>query len=439
MRGKHGRQALAALVALSVAPPAVACPAYVPAQSVDLPIGKRSEVRLFARTGDAWTALPLQVDALDEKGVLKAPPERGDGTAGDPGFQLVSPLDRIALRVESFGAKAAAGAPAPCKAARAVELEAPGRDGQPRYGYLTVCEDAAADVAALPVSHDVAHQNIKAPRFEYSYQPNNQLMYRSLIAKSPAWTTPALAAANADLNLHLDIKKFFTMDFTNADVESFVGQTSVGPVGMVGSIDFFLHLLFFKINLKMGTTVGFYADSAHIPAVIDVPRDAPKMLHPGSGILYTWGTRDAAIDQTKPAETMPNADAPRALAGWEAQKATGLAYCNGDPCVFRLRGVLRDEHFALDVNVPKNMVERGFYPQWVGDVAAFKKAMGWDDDPKDPPGTVAVFFDNGGLPQGQYKIDQWIKIGQPAEVAATCPRAVRTLGNVSFGPSTIAH
>jgi hypothetical protein len=286
------------------------------------------------------------------------------------------------------------------------------------------------------VSLDQAKHLIDAPRFSYDYQPNNQLMYKRLLAKGP-WGAPVLAGGDADLNLHLDVKTFFTMDFDNRDVESYVVRAETGPVGVVASIDFFLRVLFFKVNLKMATTAGFYADAGHIPAVIDVPVDAAKMLNPGSGLLYSWIRKAATVDQSQPEKTMPNADPKRIAAGFATNAKTGLPYCHGETCNFRLRGTVANETFALDVNVPKTMVERGFFPQWIPDVAAFKKGLGWDDDPDAVKDQVAVYFDNSGLPQGQYKIDQWIRIGKAADVASVCPRPVKVGPRVAF--PAVAH
>jgi hypothetical protein len=437
MRLSLWKLALTLPALLCLAPAGSACPGYVAAKDLPggLPAGKRRDLRLFAlqavpgKTSPAWVALPLQVDPLDEHGVLLGQTEDGGKLQEAP----LAPTDRLTLRREGFGAKLTAGLPAPCKAPNLVELQNP--DTPTAYAYLAACTDPPPALQG-PVSHDEPGHTIDATRYRYTYQPNNQLMYKSMLAKGP-WGSLS-AGHDADLAMHIDVANFFTMDFANKDVESYVHNVNTGPVGMVASIDFFLRVLFFKVDLKMATTVGFYGDSAHIPTVIDVPVDSASTLNLGSGILYTWVRGAARIDQSQPQTTMPNADPARILASIEREAAAGLPYCEGDICRFRLSGKIGSEVFALDINAPKEIVARGFYPQWVGDVGAFKKAMGWDDDPQDGPDQVAVFFDNSGLHKGTYRFDEWLRIGQADTVTATCPRAVKALGRVTPAGAT-AH
>ncbi len=423
------------------APCAWSCPAYVHAKELPVPLkGARQDVRAFALEESAgvrrWRSIPLQVDPLDEKGVLLAPAEGGLPLNQQP----LATLDRIDLRREGFGPRASASDPVPCQGATQV-LELGSPDALDRYGYLTVCpNDGGKTLAreANPVSVNQSIQKINAQRFEYEYQPNNQLMYKSLIAKGP-WGAPVLAAADADLNLHLDVKSFFTMDFTNKDVESYVNSTSAGKVGAASSIDFFLSLLFFKINLKMATTASFFADSAHIPSLIDVPVEAPNRLNPGSGLLYSWTRKAATIDQSNPLRTLPNANPKELLAGNTTVAKTGLPYCKGEMCVYRLRGSVATEQFGLDINVPKNVVAMGFFPVFVGDVAQFKKDMNWDDEPTEGKDRVAIFFNNSGLRKGQYKIDQWIRLGKAEDFRSVCPRPVKMIGQVKLSSKAVAH
>lgn len=417
-----------------------ACPAYIEAKS--LPPGAagiRGSMKVFALTeganGRAWHSIPAQVDPLDEKGILRPDPE-GSYLAD----LAVEEHDRILVRREKFGLKLTPEDKAPCDTSSAIELRNP--ENTEQFAYMVFCRNAS-DFAfdhQTPVTIDTKALKIAGPTFEYDYQPNNQLMYRNLIAKGKYPHQPAVAAADADVNLHMDMRRFFTMDFTNKNVESYVTGNRTGPVGTVGSINFFLRLMFFKIDLKMATTVGFYEDSGHIPSIIDVPRDAPKMLNPGSGLMYLWTTRAAEFDQSAPEKTMPFVQPKTILSGWENHAKTGLQYCKAgaDVCNFRLRGKVVGETFGLDINVPRNLVERGFFPVWVPSVAQFKKDMAWDSDPDEKEGVVGVYFENGGLLKGQYQLEQWLRIGDAKDIASTCPRPVDTLKKVTFGPS-VAH
>lgn len=434
---------LASLLVASFGPWSTAwsCPAYLFAKDFpSLQKHRRQDVRVFALEAEGgtrrWKSLPVQVDPLDDKGVLLGP---DDEPMPQP-IQNLAKHDRIDLRREGFGPRATSSDPLPCAGAAVVhEIASP--DQLDRYGYLTACPDDGGATLAddkNPVSVDQSIQRIDAPRFTYDYQPNNQLMYKTLTAKGP-WGAPVLAAADADLNLHLDVKTFFTLDFANKDVESYVNSTTAGKVGAASSIDFFLSLLFFKINLKMATTASFFADSGHIPSLIDVPVEAPNRLNPGSGLLYSWTKKAASVDQTHPDKTLPNANPKELLASNAGSTATGLKYCKGQLCVFRLRGAVQGEQFGLDINVPKNVVEMGFFPVWVADVAQFKKDMGWDDEPSEGKDRVAIFFNNSGLHKGQYKIDQWIRVGKADEFGTTCPRPVKVAGQVKLSPPRLAH
>ena len=423
----------AGLSALLWAPASMACPAYlgadkVPAATTSL----RRQLKLFAvevaPTGErSWVNLPMQVDPLDEKGVLKENPI-GKELKNLP----IEKTDRINLRRENFGFKAVPTDGAPCATEKAVELQNPENVG--KYAYLVQCknDEKFAKIHSLPVSIDPVLHKITAPQFEYDYQPNNQLMYKNMVAKGKHPFPPTIAVANSDVNIHLDIRRFFTMDFNNDNVESYVRNNTSGPVGMVGSIDFFLRLLVFKIDLKMATTVGFYKDSGHIPTIVDIPRDAPKMLKPGSGLMYLWTTKAAKFDQSNPAKTMPFIQPKTVLSGWENHAKTGLNYCNGNECVFRLRGKVVGESFGLDINVPRDVVARGFFPSWVPSVAKFKKEMDWDSDPKEGADVVGVYFENGGLLKGQYKLEQWIRIGSEESISSSCPRKVNVGESISF-------
>jgi hypothetical protein len=107
-------------------------------------------------------------------------------------------------------------------------------------------------------------------------------------------------------------------------------------------------------------------------------------------------------------------------------------YCSGDECIFRLRGKVVGESFGLDINVPRDVVARGLFPSWVPSVAKFKKEMDWDSDPKEGADVVGVYFENGGLLKGQYKLDQWLRIGSEESISSSCPRKVTVGESITF-------
>ena len=85
------------------------------------------------------------------------------------------------------------------------------------------------------------------------------------------------------------------------------------------------------------------------------------------------------------------------------------------------------------------MVQQGFFPQWVADVPAFMKVMGWDEDAQPMKNRVGVYFNNSGLHKGQYKFDQWIRLGRESDVASVCPRSIRVGTPMVFAKDLVAH
>jgi hypothetical protein len=437
MRARPTATALAASTALALsaalAPAARACPAFLAADGLpSLHRSARANLRLFTlstRAGQpAWTRQPLQIDPLDEAGVLRAP-----APGEDLGKAPLAAADRLSFRNETLGERVAAGAGAPCRTPFVVEL----RDAlhAERFGYLAACDDAGAPLPS-PVHHDKQRLAIGSPLFEYVYQPNNQLIFSSLAVSPKAGGARLDAGSGADILLHIDPKGFFTMEFTNDDVQSFVEATNAGELGLVGRIQFYLKLLFLKIDLKMATVASWFSDSANIPMVMDVPADAPKNLHAGSGMLFNWlprQTRFAADGRS----TVPRADGALALQGAAAVAKLGLGACRGDTCRYRQTGAIGDRAFTIDMTVGRELVERGFFPSWVDDVAAFKKAIGWSDEaePEDK-GRIALYFETSGLAKGQYTMDYWIRMGEPESDADTCPRRVDVVRLVPAGDLT---
>jgi hypothetical protein len=400
-----------------------ACPAYIDANVLKpLNIKARQDLRAFALhvngNSRAWTPLPIQIDELDDKGILL-------GSSPD---KAPAPTDRVSMRVEHFGERVTSADSAPCLASQAMEIENPNQPG--RYGYIVACADNAPKTPDSPVKHNPELLQVSSPHYDYVYLPNNQLMYKSLGAKDPSWNAPIPAASNAEIDLHLDIKRFLTINFSNKNVESYVGKRVSGPVGMVGNIEFFLRLLFLKIDLKLGSTAGFYGDSAHVPSIIDVPVDAFTKLNAGSGLLYQWKLDQALIDQNHPEKTMPIVKPALIKDGWESYANEGLKYCSGDSCVYQLRGSVGELPWGIDIYLRKSEVERGFYPAWVADVTQFKKEMGWKIQDADT-GRVGVFFNNGGLPKGQYPMNQWIRLGRSG-LLSQCPAPVRVGSILAF-------
>jgi hypothetical protein len=408
--------------------PLVACPAFLATEQIPALVGRpRSEIRLFAlrdeASGPRWETLPLQIDALDETGLLVVPdeePRRADLT--------LATHDRIAFRVEDFGRRAATPIePTPCETSNLIELEDPSQ--KDRFAYLAWCPRfSGRAMRPAPVNHDTANHRVRSVNFEYRYLPENQLLWDVFLAKPPA--APAvLAVSKAYMLMHFDFRNFPTMDFGNERIESYVEHSTVGELGLVSRIQFYLRLLSFKIQLKMATIASFYADSAHIPMRIEIPMDSESSLNPAAGALFSWINGVARFRRDGSPLAMPAADPSLIRQGYAALAKQGLASCaaTAPVCVFRVSGEAAGETVTIDMNIPRHLVSRGYFPLWVEDVHRFKKDLEWDEEPADAPRSTAIFMAAQGLPQGTHQIELWIRMNDKKGHAPLCPRAVNAV------------
>ena len=320
------------LIAL-MATDATACPVFLTAGDVkDLPATSREQLRFFAITRDSageprWEQQALQVAPLDEEGLL---PQEGDIAKMMP--EEWAPFDRLSFRREDFGERFAGQVGAPCGATSLIEMQSPVE--QLQYGYLVACEVPQAE-PAYPVGHQPEKNRIWSDIFEYYYVPTNQLQFSRLMADDPATGRRFHAVGDADIKMRLDIKNFFTIEMTNDDVLSFVENTQQGSVGLLGRIQFYLQLMMFKIDLSLATLAGWFEDSSNIPAIVDIPVDAPKYLNNGSGFTFTWRVYEVNIKPDGTGARIIQADKEEILKGWEHLAEKGLEYCEpgADQCL----------------------------------------------------------------------------------------------------------
>lgn len=402
-----------------------ACPAFLGASSV-LPAveGVRRNIRLFSLDKNSeWIEQALQVEAINEENLIVFEEDK------DPNDGETLKTDRIVFRTEHFGPKASPKQPMPCQTKILMELQNPTQKGA--YAYIASCK---APQPKMPpaVVHSTEKMIFKSPRYSFEYLPNNQLMYKEILVTHPLTGKPLSAAKSANMLLHLDVKKFFTLNMDNDNVLSEVTGSWTGPVGSISNISFFLKLLFFSINLKMDTSVGFYGDSALLPMIFEAPVNSPKVLHPGSGVLYHWDSSDGKVDQSNPILTLPNATPKLNLGDFKELAKEGLKYCKGDPCVYVLKGDLADLEFKIDIMIPRYMVEVGFFPQFVANTVEFGKQMEWDM-PEETKPAIAIYFENSGLPKGFHRMDQWIRVGAK-DSEYSCPRKVTVTKAVTKSP-----
>lgn len=443
MRSRRPALFIAVLLGATLTGTGKACPALLEArQLASAGVRARQDLRLFVLNGVGtqrrWLSQPVQVDAMEEGmggiSVLVVP------AAGQTlSKQALAPLDRIAFARESFGPVRTPSDGAPCKTERLYELQDPAQ--AERFAYLAFCDDPQGTTRSKvtpPVALDQEQRRIRSPLFDYTYLASNQLLFSRLQLRGREDKILFNGGDDADILLHLDVKNFFTLNLTNANVQSFVEHTSAGSIGLVERLQFFLKLLVFKIDLKMATTASFFTDAAHLPMVMDIPLEPSEHLNPGSGMLFNWLPKDARLLPHAAASTAVIAEAGRLAQGPGALAKDGLKACKSgqDTCTYTLAGSIGSgaaaRAFFIDMVVPRALVAKGFYPLYVEDVARFKREAAWDEEDSDF-GRIAMYFEVSGLPKGQHKMDYWIRLGDAAGASGACPASVRWRGAVELG------
>lgn len=378
-----------------------------------------------------WEHLTLQIDPLDEQNLLDASRVKSEKVD-----QSISSKDRLVFYTEQFGRPADARKGLPCGAAEMVEITSSNKT----YAYLVACSESFKNQAKdIPkVTLEAPLRRIASPQFEYIYNPRNELLYENLTAKTSDGKS-VRAAYESDVELRLDLKRFFTLHFDNSDIGSFVNASKVGELGVIEGIAFYLRLFALKIDLKMNTVASFFENGANLPMIVDVPADAHSHLNPGSGSMYTLKTDQAKFQLNHPKTTMTKVNSALIKSSVKETAKAGLANCTTEHCDYRMMGKVGNDDFAIAMQVPRHVVEMGFYPTFVDDVAAFKEELGWKKAKEADPNEKAIYFETSGLAKGRYTVQNWILFGKDAESGASCPAmaaVARTITNASAATST---
>jgi hypothetical protein len=288
--------------------------------------------------------------------------------------------------------------------------------------YLTNCvPQGGQPAAATPVVHfDYGRHLLAGPTYQYRFNPENYMQFDGIDFRTAAGTWETVAS-DSRLLIHADVRNFFTMTFDSHQIESHLEESRLGPVGDMARLSFFLKILLFKIRMSLSTDVGFYADSGHIPMMVNIPVDATSYLHPASGILYSWRLAPAA-QAGKADVRMPRLNPSLVRQGYQVLAKTALASCAGGDCFFHYTVEVHGRRFAMDLGIKRQLVERGFFPQFVEDVGRYKETMDWDID--DEPGVrrTGMYFEVSGLQEGGHPWDFWLRLGGQSDPAGgICP------------------
>lgn len=408
-----------------------ACPLVLKGQDLTSirGFGARSEwqaYRVVAEKGKrTWKQVPMQVDPLDKDGYLEFFDDKvawWDETLAEH--------DRIVVAPDAFGLQATKTDGRPCSAMRMLEVKNTLADNS--YTYLLPCARPVGFRAGIPkapssVQHDTKNHVMLSKRFEYHYQPNNQLMFDKIVLRSTNGA-PHIVNSGAEQRIRIDVKRFFNLDLDSRDVRSNIEHTRTTTLGMLGELIFYLKILFFKIDLKLATGVSFFEDSVHVPMVLNMPVNAPDYVHSKSGLIFSWNTDPTQVSWDMQT-LMPPLDVAL-LTGDPAKLVEhGRRYCRGERCAFRMTGKIADQQFAQDFIIPKPLVDLGFFPMAVASVNQAQKDLGWEKKNKVEDTRIGLYFETSRLPKGDHSWEMWLRISpQSTTPVPECPAPIRVMG-----------
>ncbi len=379
---------------------------------------KREALRLFAAKpagmGQKWLEIPFQIDSVDDRGRLVFDNENSNIRSSIKGQDLVT------FKVEDFGAKATnPNQSGPCKANQIFEIQ---RDRSQTFAYLAFCDDLGHGTnqeSKITVAYDETQAQLQSERYVYKFNTANYMLFDTIKfrRKDGIWEE---IASDSRMLIRADAKHFFTMHFDSRHIESKLEEKRIGPVASLARVSFFLRVLFLKIKMSLATDVGFFLDSGHIPMLLNLPVDANKYLHYGSGILYSWKSSTTA-KLGKAEVLMPRLDPHLIKLGTKNLAEVGLRFCRGETCMYRYTIDLMGQILAMDIGIERSLVEKGFFPFFVEDVSSVRDTMGWSGEGVDAPGRNGMYFEVSGLEKGEHPWDFWLRLGAPAKSDSTCP------------------
>lgn len=389
------------------------CPAYIfghelPPAFIGSPI---DELRLFTMTKNGrFKEIPLQIDDLDANGTLAKREKPVHSISMDNHDRLSANPDHFnKIRSSLY----------PCQSKKRSEWKTP----QGGYAYLASCKSRHARLHEYPVTRHPKLSTVSSQIFSYKHSADHILIFEKIkIQDENKWFSAALSA---DMWMHLDVKNFFTLNLDHDNMSADLEKVSNGPLGAIHHLAFYIHVLFFKIDLELGTLFSFYEGSAHAPMKFDVPINASERLHDGSGILLHWEKGDSRPLTTHASFNTPIANPTSILKGPKVDASRGLKSCHQDDCTFNSLYQVGTKTFRIQTTIARHYVEKGFYPQFVPEVTQFLKEMDWEDEPeKHMDKRIGIFFHNVGLTKGTHGINHWFSIVDPKYPDEKCPTKV---------------
>ena len=377
----------------------------------------RGDIRAFSASNSAgslrWQEVALDVVPLSSDGGMLFFSD--ENWRQEP----LASSDRVVFEESSFGQKRSVRDGLPCAERGVVEILS--QSDPSRAVYLVSCPGRVNAGFGKPVNYDPNQFLLSGLNYAYWFQPKNHMLFKE-IRLGPAVTgggeRSKIAAKDAQMWIHSDVKNFFTLDLSGSDMESYLEEYRSGSMSMVGRVQFYLKILFFKVKLSLTTDATFFGDSAHIPQMITLPDRAAGRLHPGSGIVYGWKPTDMGSFKIVNAQ-LPDVVPLGAKEGIDHVAAMAKPWCRSELCDFKLEFLAGGQNLAMDFRIPRRLVERGFFPQLIRDMKGMTKTAGWGD--ADEMGDVGLFFEVSALEAGTHVYDFWLRLG---ETRGRCPRSV---------------
>ena len=402
-----------------------ACPAYLYFKTdLEELKGKRKEISLLAysKKSKSWSFLPLQIDPLNQ----------GGGVLFEENKNLseeeVSINDRIVFDVNGFGDPADL-SDFPCKDAPIYRLI--NYIDNSKYAYLSVCKDAAqrklGTKSRQKVFYNPDSHFLGSDEYTYFFNPDNYLLFDKVLIRQKNAKT--ISSLSSNITILSDVKNFFTLVFDSGNIESQLENTINGPLGINGSVSFFVRILFLKLKLSLSTDVSFYHRSAHIPMVLYLPVDATSYLNHGSGIIYNWQLSDNFKKQPTYIQ-MPRFSPylySRLMKNYDEFRKFGSPYCRGRKYCYFSYKVGKENPFIMQFTILKDLVKAGFFPVYVGDVSEFDKLMKWELSGEAPEDKLQLslqsgfYFSTSGLSEGNHAWDFWMQLGSGQQKTTNCP------------------
>jgi hypothetical protein len=368
----------------------VTCPSELYLDEVTGEGGSRESLRLFAiGPKNIWKELRLQVDPTNGDQGLLFPKNN---------FMVESLVwsDRVLFYGDELSSPTTPKTP-PCGAKWGREVTANGKSG-----WIFSCSKPAS--FAPSITYNPKAGIISSKYYNYYFNKKNHILFNRIELLGDDGETTDIAW-QSDVNIHADIRNFFSFNFGPSDITSILEDYRLGPMGLVGKVTFYLNLLFFKIKLALVTNVNFFDRSVHIPMVMHAPVNLSKYLNKKSGIVYGWKSHS---DYTL--ENIPVAKAMSPYRHPQGEEPCKAFYCNF--------AVTSEDLFKMQFQVPKNMFKRQFFPVW-----AKANEENQDIIPalKKLDNSNGIYFEISSLEKGDHRWDFWMALSSTGK--ENCPSA----------------